>query len=472
MNKLFLRIIIVVVVIILLLVVAKQVGWIGKQEGTRVTSEKVVRRNITEVVTASGKIYPEKEVKISPDISGEVVELGVSQEGDSVHKGQELAKIYADIYTTQRDQAAAQMDQQQAMVSNIKETLPGLKMTMDNDKKALDREQQLLDQKVVSRSEFETAQSTYLTAQANYQAALQNVQGNIAGVASAKANLNIAAKNLSRTTVVSPIDGVVSLLSIKKGERVVGNSMMAGTEMMRVADMSKIEAIVDVGENDIPKVQLGDTALITVDAYNNRKFRGIVTQIASSTTATSSSTTTASTNDVTNYKVHIRLSPDSYKDLIDPRRPRHFPFRPGMSATADIQTSTHSNVLSIPINAVAIREKNTDNAIVGNTEATDNSGNSNSGNSNSGDNNDDSKGDTRSTGDLDIVAFIIMPGDTVKKVKVHTDIQDINYIEIKDGLKEGDQVVTGPYSLVSKTMKSGMPIKVVPKDKLFEGGKN
>ncbi|HUB59362.1 MAG TPA: efflux RND transporter periplasmic adaptor subunit [Puia sp.] len=467
MNKIFLRIIIVVVVIIVALVVAKQAGWIGRQEGTKVTAEKVIRRNITEIVTASGKIYPEKEVKISPDISGEVVELGVSQEGDSVHKGQELAKIYADIYTNQRNQAAAQMDQQEAMVSNIKETLPGLKMTMENDKKALDREQQLLDQKVVSRSEFETAQSTYLTAQANYQAALQNVQGNIAGVASARANLDIAAKNLSRTTVVSPIDGVVSLLSIKKGERVVGNSMMAGTEMMRVADMSKIEAIVDVGENDIPKVQLGDSALIEVDAYNNRKFRGIVTQIASSVTTTSGSTTTVSTNDVTNYKVHIRLSPDSYKDLIDPRRPRHFPFRPGMSASADIQTRTHDSVLSIPINAVATREKNTDNAVIGNTEASDNSDNGDN-----GDNSDNSDNTRSGGGDLDEVVFVVMPGDTVRKVKVHTDIQDINYIEIKDGLKEGDQVVTGPYSVVSKTMKSGVRIKVVPKDKLFEGDKN
>jgi HlyD family secretion protein len=385
-----------------------------------------------------------------------------------VHKGQELAKIYADIYTTQRDQAAAQMDQQQAMVSNIRETLPGLKATMDADKRSLDREKQLVDQKVVSQSEYETAQATYLTAQANYQAALQNVQGNIAGVASAKANLNIAAKNLSRTTVVSPIDGVVSLLSIKKGERVVGNSMMAGTEMMRVADMTKIEAIVDVGENDIPKVQLGDTALIQVDAYNNRKFRGIVTQIASSVTTTSGSTTTVSTNDVTNYKVHIRLSPDSYKDLIDPKHSRHFPFRPGMSASADIQTRTHVNVLSIPINAVATREKGTDNAVVGSTESTDNSDNGdNNGNS------DDNKSDTHSAGgDLDEVAFIVMPGDSVRKVKVQTDIQDINYIEVKDGLKEGDQVVTGPYSVVSKTMKSGVRIKVVPKDKLFEGNKN
>lgn len=468
MNKLFLRILILVVIVVVALMVAKGAGWIGKTEGTKVTAEKVTRRNITEIVTASGKIYPEKEVKISPDISGEVVELGVVQEGDSVHKGQELAKIYADIYTTQRDQAAAQMDQQEAMVSNVKETLPGLKATMDADKRALDREQQLLDQKVVSRSEYETAQAAYLTAQANYQAALQSVNGNIAAVASAKANLSIAAKNLGRTTVVSPIDGVVSLLSIKKGERVVGNSMMAGTEMMRVADMSKIEAIVDVGENDIPKVQLGDTALIEVDAYNNRKFRGIVTQIASSvTTASGTSTTTVSTNDVTNYKVHIRLSPDSYKDLIDPRRPRHFPFRPGMSASADIQTRTNNNVLSIPINAVATREKGTDNAVVGSSESTDNSDN--------GNNNDnaDNKADTRSSnGDLDEVAFLVMAGDTVKKVKVHTGIQDINYIEIKDGLKEGDQIVTGPYSVVSKTLKNGFRIKVVPKDKVFEGNKN
>src|SRR5580698_10351935 len=292
MNKLFIRIIIAVVIIIVFLVIAKSSGWIGKPEGIKVTAEKVIRRNITEVVTASGKIYPEKEVKISPDISGEVVELGVTQEGDSVHKGQELAKIYADIYTTQRDQAAAQMNQQQAMVSNIRETLPGLKANMQTDKRALDREKQLLDQKVVSVSEYETAQATYLTAQANYQAALQNVQGNIAGVASAKANLSIAAKNLSRTTVVSPIDGVVSLLSIKKGERVVGNSMMAGTEMMRVADMSAIEAIVEVGENDIPKVQLGDSVSIEVDAYNNRKFKGYVTQIASSVTAATASSST------------------------------------------------------------------------------------------------------------------------------------------------------------------------------------
>jgi HlyD family secretion protein len=457
MKKTLLIIIISVVVLVLILVAVK--GF-GKKDGTKVSSEKVIKRNITEIVTASGKVYPEKEVKISPDISGEVVDLKVTQEGDSVHKGQELARIYADVYTMQRDQAAAQMGQQEALVSNMAEQLPGLKVSMETAKKTYDRQKQLLDQKVISLAEFETAESSFRTAQANYLAALETVRGNKAGVASAKANLTIAAKNLSRTTVVSPIDGVVSLLSIKKGERVVGNSMMAGTEMMRVADMSRIETIVDVGENDIPKVHLGDSALITVDAYNNRKFRGVVTQIASSvTTAAGTSTTTVSTNDVTNYKVHIRLSPDGYKDLIDPAHPKNFPFRPGMSASADIQTRTHTNVLSLPINAVAVREKNTDNAVLSNS-----------------DDNADNKGDAArpviaGSGDLDEVVFLVQPGDTVRKVKVRTDIQDINYIEVLDGVKEGDEVVTGPYSVVSKTMKGGQRVKIVPKDKLFEAKK-
>ena len=461
MNKSTLRILLVVGLLVIVIVVLAKTGAFGKDEGTKVSTEKVTRRSITEIVTASGKVYPEKEVKISPDVSGEVVELGVQQEGDSVHKGQMLARVYADILTNQRDQAAAQVNQQQAMVSNIQEQLPGLKTAMETAKRALDREAQLRKDSVVSASEYETAENTYRTAQANYMAALQTVRGNEAGASSAKYNLDVAAKNLSRTTVVSPIEGVVSLLSIKKGERVVGNSMMAGTEMMRVADMSRIETIVDVGENDIPKVQLGDSAVISVDAYNNRKFRGIVTQIASSvSTASGTSTTTVSTNDVTNYKVHIRLSPDSYKDLFDPRNPRHFPFRPGMSASADIQTRTHVNVLAVPINSVAVREKNTDNAVLANTD--DNSGG------------DAKTADVSSAAgsDLDEVVFVAEKSDTVRKVKVRTDIQDINYIEVVDGLKEGDEVVTGPYSVISKSMKSGQRIKVVPKDKLFTEKKN
>ena len=461
MNKQLLRVIIIIVAVVLLIVVLKAAGAFGKDTGVKVTAEKVVRRNITEIVPASGKIYPEKEVKISPDVSGEVVELGVTQEGDSVHRGQVLVRVYADILTNQRDQAAAQVSQQQAAVSNMEEQLPGLKASMETAKKTLDRTKQLLDEKVVSISEYETAENTFRTSQASYMAALQTVRGNAAGAASARYNLDVAAKNLTRSTVVSPIEGVVSLLSIKKGERVVGNSMMAGTEMMRVADMSKIEAIVDVGENDIPKVHLGDTAQVSVDAYSNRKFRGIVTQIASSVTnAAGVATTTVSTNDVTNYKVHIRLSPDSYKDLIDPNRPRSFPFRPGMSATADIQTNTHASVLAVPINSVAVREKNTDNAVLGNS---DESGN---------DNKNEARVSTANSQDLDEVVFLHQPGDTVRKVKVRTDIQDINYIEVVDGVKEGDEVVTGPYSVISRTLKGGTRVKVVPKEQLFEAKKN
>jgi len=466
MNKKLLWVIVSLVVVIVLLVVLKKAGVFGKDEGIKVSSEKVIKRTITEIVTASGKIYPEVEVKISPDISGEVVELTV-QEGDSVKKGQELAKIYADIYTTQRDQAAAQLNQQQAVASNSSAQLPGLKAALDQAKKNYDREKQLLNDKVISQSEFDQAESSYLSAQANYNAAEQSIIGNQAGAVSAKANLSIAAKNLSRTTVAAPMNGVISSLSIKKGERVVGNSMMAGTEMMRVADMSRIEAIVDVGENDIPKVHLGDSAIIEVDAYNNRKFRGIVTQIASSVASTSTSTSTVSSNDVTNYKVHVRLSPDSYKDLYDSKRPKNFPFRPGMTASADIQTNTHFNVISVPINSVTTRDRNSNNTTDNSKKQADNK------NGDNPDNSDDNSTTVKAaSSDLDEVVFLLQADGTVKKAKVKTGIQDINNIEILDGLKEGDTVITGPYSTVSKILKDGTKVQVVAKDKLFEAKKD
>jgi HlyD family secretion protein len=456
MNKKLVWIIVSLLVIILLLVILKKAGVIGKEEGIKVSVEKVSKHNITEIVTASGKIYPEIEVKMSSDISGEIVELNVA-EGDSVRKGQQLAKIYADIYSNQRNQAAAQVNQQEAMVENSNAQLPGLKATLDAAEAQYNRQKTLLDQKVISLSEFETATTNLRTAQANYNSALQNVHSNMAAVASAKANLAIQAENVSRTTMVSPLNGVISLLSVKKGERVVGNSMMAGTEMMRVADMNKIEAIVDVGENDIPKVHLGDSAIIEVDAFNNRKFKGVVTQIASSIVSTAASTTT-STNDVTNYKVHIRLDPASYKDLMDAKKPRSLIFRPGMTASADIQTKTHLDVLTVPINAVTTREK------TAGSQAADKDKKPVT----------DEFGDTKttvSTGDLDEVVFLLQADKSVKQVSVKTDIQDINNIEIVGGLKLGDEVVTGPYGTVSKVLNNGSKVTVVDKDKLFEAKK-
>ncbi|MEJ7767677.1 MAG: efflux RND transporter periplasmic adaptor subunit [Chitinophagaceae bacterium] len=454
MNKKLLWTIIGVVVLVVVLVVLKKTGALGKEEGTKVSAEKVARRTIIETVNASGKLFPEVEVKVSPDISGEIVEL-VVEEGDSVKRGQILAKIYADIYTTQRDQAAALVNQQQATVSNSSAQLEALKATMDQAKRVFDRQKQLMDEKVISRSEFEQSESSFLTSQANYNATIQAIRGNQAGVSSAQANLSKANKDLSRTAVLAPMNGVISLLNVKKGERVVGNSMMAGTEMMRVADMNLIEVIVDVGENDIPKVHFGDSAVVEIDAYNNRKFKGLVTKIASSNSTASQVTSTA--NDVTNYKVHIRLIRDSYKDLFEAGTKKNFPFRPGMSASADIQTKRHENALSVPINSVTTREKNSDKAV-------DNSKEINIQTSNA-----EPENEAKAVSpDLDEVAFILDKDNKVKKINVRTDIQDINYIEILSGLKEGDQVVTGPYSTVNKILKDGMKVTVVDKEKLFE----
>jgi HlyD family secretion protein len=456
MNKKLIWIIVSLVVIILVLVILKKNGVIGKEEGIKVSVEKVGKHDITETVTASGKIYPETEVKMSSDISGEIVELPV-EEGDSVKKGQLLARIYADIYSNQRNQAVAQVNQQEAMVENSNAQIPGLKATMDAAQTQYDRQKTLLAQKVISQSEFETATTGLRTAQANYNAALQNVHSNMAAVSSAKANLAIQAANVSKTTITSPISGVVSLLSVKKGERVAGNQFAAGTEIMRVADMSKIEAVVDVGENDITKVHLGDSAIVEVDAYNNRKFRGIVTQIASSIVASAASSSSSTTNDVTNYKVHIRLDPASYKDLTDNKRPKGLVFRPGMTASADIQTKTHKDVLSVPINSVTTREKSGSQAATNDKKPVD-------------DNNGDAKTVT-STGDLDEVVFLLQPDKSVKQVSVKTDIQDINNIEIVNGLKAGEEVVTGPYGTVSKILNNGTKVTVVDKDKLFEAKK-
>jgi HlyD family secretion protein len=460
MSKKWIWIIVGLVVLIIALMGLKKAGVLGKEEGTNVSIEKVIRKNITEVVTASGKVYPEIEVKISPDISGEIVELYV-QEGDSVKRGQVMAKIYADIYTTQRDQAAAVVNQQQAQVDNASANLEAAKARMEQAERQFNRQKQLYDEKVISKLEFEQAENTHQTAKADYNAAVQTIRSGQAGVQSAEASLQRANKDLSRTSVLAPMNGVVSMLVVKKGERVVGNSMMAGTEMMRVADMRVIEVRVDVGENDIPKVKIGDSAVIEVDAYTNRKFKGVVTQIASTNRGVGGTATTAST-DVTNYEVRIRLDPESFRDLLDPARPKRFPFRPGMSASADIQTKTHANVISVPINAVTTRDKSdTGKAAAKGAPKPAASGDNQNQNASESD-------QPRVITDLDEVVFVLQKDGTVKRKKVKTDIQDISNIEVTEGISEGDEVVTGPYTVVSKLLRDGMKVKVVPKEQLFE----
>jgi HlyD family secretion protein len=451
--------------LVVTLIVLSKVGAFGKEEGTKVTAEKAQKRNITEVVNASGKVYPEIEVKVSPDISGEITELTV-QEGDTVKKGQILARIYADAYNIQRSQAAsgvaqsqAQVGVQQAQVSNSQAALGALQAQQEQAERTYNMQKQLYNDKVISASEFNVSDANYKTAKANYNAAVQSINGVKAGVQSARANVQTAQASLQkantdlgRTAIVAPMDGVVSLLNVKKGEKVAGNSFNVGTEMLRIADMDKIEIRVDVGENDVPKVKLGDSAIVSVDAYSERKFKGLVTQIASSNNGASNQLASA-TSDVTQYKVYIRIIKESYADLLGKGS---FPFRPGMSANADIQTNTHANVISVPINAVTTRDKNDSTS----TKA-----------DKSKEKTDDEEtvvASSNSNDDIEVVVFVKDKDNKVKKVGVKTGIQDINNIEITNGLKEGEEVITGPYDVVSKTLKKGTQVKVVDKKELFD----
>jgi HlyD family secretion protein len=431
-------------------------GGIGRSISSRDKDEKVVveaavKRTIVETVNASGKVYPEVEVKISPDISGEITELNV-EEGDSVRKGQVLARIYADIYALQRDEAASRVNQTAANVENSKAAQDALRATLRQAQLTYDRNKKLVEEKVISRAEFEQTETALRSAQANLNAAEQSIRGLQASVQGTQVSLNRANKDLSRTTLVAPMDGVVSSLKVKKGERVAGNSFNVGTEMMTVADMAVLEVRVDVGENDIVKISIGDSADVEVDAYNNRKFKGVVTKIASSTKGGAA---LAASNDVTNYEVRIRLDKSSYEDLA--KLP--FPFRPGMNATADIRTKVVQNVLAVPITAVNARVKGSDMSMADKQKE-----------------NKEAKGEQESVSadaiaasdELEEVVFVLQKDGTVKKAVVRSGVQDINYIEILSGLKEGDQVVTAPYAAISKTLKDGLKVKPVKKEELYE----
>lgn len=439
----------------LVLLVVGLLVWVGirmssKNDGDeKVAVGKAVNRTIIESVNASGKVYPEVEVKISPDISGEITELNV-EEGDSVVKGQVLARIYADIYALQRDEASSRVQQSSASVKNSQEAIEGLRANLEQAELTYNRNKKLYDDKVISKAELEQYETTVRSTRANLRAAEQNLRALQAGVQGTQVGLSRANKDLGRTTLTAPMSGVISSLKVKKGERVAGNSFNIGTEMMTVADMSVIEVRVDVGENDIVKIHIGDSSDVEVDAYSKRKFKGVVTKIASSTKSASALT---SANDVTNYEVRIRLDKSSYQDLLGQK----FAFRPGMNASADIKTRRVENVLAVPIAAVTARLKGGDETLADKKkEQTEAKGM-------------DQNADVEMTGtDLEEVVFVIQPDGTVKKVVVTTGVQDINYIQVLTGLKGNEEVVVAPFASLSKTLKDGKKVTVVTKEKLFE----
>ncbi|WP_214072718.1 efflux RND transporter periplasmic adaptor subunit [Mucilaginibacter sp. dw_454] len=439
MGKTTKYILIAVGALVVLLLIGKVTGIIGKSDNTQVATEKADVREINETVSASGKIKPHVEVKISPEVSGEVVELPI-KEGDVVKKGQLICKIRPDVLQSGYDRAVASYNTQKASVGNSAQMLKQAEATFNNQASTYKRSKELFDNKVLTASEFDNAKASYENAKAGLEAAKQNVIGSRYGLAQSSASVKEAQDNLYKTTIYSPVDGVVSKLSIEKGERVLGTAQFAGTEIMTISDLSQMDVNVDVNENDINRIVLGDSSKIEVDAFLGKKFNGVVTEIGSSANVVG---TTA--DQVTNFTVKVRIDPKSYVALLNKTAANPSPFRPGLTATVDIKTN-NSKGLAVPIQAVTTRDekKNT-----------------------TGTKKDDSNTKTASTAPAKEYVFVYNAG-KVKQVEVTTGIQDDMYIRILTGLKAGDEVVAAPYPAISKTLKDGSLVDKVDKSKLFD----
>jgi len=414
-NKILKILVPAAVILIIFAIVGKKAGWFGKAVTVKVSVENAEVRSITETITANGKIQPEKEVKISPDVSGEIVEMKV-MEGDRVEKGQLLCRIKPDTYISQRDRSLA-------AISSAKARLSQTEAQFIQAELGYNRNKQLFAEQTISKSEFEQADASYKVAKAEVDAARYSV-------VSAEASLKEANEMLTKTSIYAPMSGTISMLLVELGERVAGTNLMAGTDMMRVADLSRMEAQVQVNENDIVRVKTGDTAVISVDAYLDQKFKGIVTEIANS-----AKTTGVSADQVTNFDVKILVIPDSYKNLAMEGNPH--PLRPGMSATVDIQTVTRKEILGVPIQSVTTRT--------------------------------DSINASTNASDEDIRTLVFTTDGTYAFAKdVKTGIQDNSYIEIISGLNKGDQVITAPFSAISKKLSDSTLIQIVKKEELFK----
>jgi HlyD family secretion protein len=441
-KKLLITLGILAVVLVVVLAIGKKQGWFGNEGFLKVAVAKGVEREIVEIITANGKIQPETEVAISPDVSGEIVDL-VINEGDEVVKGQYLLKIKPEAYEMARNRS-------EASLNNAKARLKQAESQLEMASFDFQRNKLLYEQETISEAEFQQSQTTYNSALAEKEAAEFSVQ-------SAQASLNEANESLTKTSIYAPMSGTVSMLLVELGERVVGTSMMAGTEMLRIADLNRMEVEVEVNENDIVRVALRDTALIEVDAYPDTRFKGVVSEIP-----VSANIAGVTTDQVTNFNVKIRVLPESYADKI--RDDNLYPLRPGMSATADIQTNRKTGVFSIPIQAVTTRMDTTGTELQPGVE-------------------DQTTGQVSSDGSVSsstetvitetsdepmVIVFAISEGKAWLK-RVKTGIQDNSYIEILEGLDPDDEVVIAPYSAISRQLRNEMNVEVVPEEELFSG---
>jgi len=446
--------IIIAVVVVIGIVIGLAIKKGQNSKSVKVATEKVVARKIVETVAANGKIQPAKDVKISPYISGEVVELFV-KEGEFVKKGQPLAKIDPEIYISAYEKTEAALNTAQANEANSKARLVQSESQFNKATLDFERTKTLFEKDVVSQADFDAAKSAFEVAKADVTAAKESYKSSQFQVSSAKASLRESRENLDRTTIFAPNDGTVSSLNVQVGERVTGASTFsAGTEIMRIANLDVLEVNVEVNENDIVRVSMMDTAIIEVDAYLNRKFKGLVTEIA-----TSANTTGVSADQVTNFDVKIKMLKSSYEDLIKPEKYISSPFRPGMSATVEIETETAMNILTVPIQCVTTRADSSGRvkSVLEKREEA------------KGKDSDNEKSNIKT----EVVEYVFLfVDDHAKLQKVTTGIQDNTYIEILTGLKEGDEVITAPYRAVSKTLKNDDPVEKVPMDELFKSDDN
>lgn len=413
-NKILRILIIVVVILVVFAVIGKKAGWFGKAVMVKVAVEYAERRNITETITANGRIQPEKEVKITPDVSGEIVELNV-REGDYVEAGKLLLRIKPDVYISQRDRTVAAL-------SSAKARLAQVEAQYKQSELSFNRIKQLYEEEAISESEFEQAEASYNVAKAEVDAARFSIT-------SAEASLKEANENLVKTSIYAPMTGTVSMLLVELGERVAGTNLMAGTEILRIADLTRMEAQVEVNENDIVRVSLGDTAIIEVDAYLDEKFRGVVTEIANS-----AQTTGVSADQITNFDVKILVLQESYEHLAGDGKN---PFRPGMSTTVDIETESRKDILTVPIQSVTTR--------VDTTKTTT----------------------TASEEEIRTLVFTT-DGEYALARDVKTGIQDNSYIEIMSGIEDSVRIISAPFSAISKKLSDSTLVEIVQREDLYE----
>jgi len=434
-NKIIWILLILVVLVIVFAVVGKQSGLIGGEKTIKVEFAEAGRNTIIEKVTASGVVQPVIEIAISPDVAGEIIELNV-EEGDDVVEGMILVKIRPDNLQSALDRSKANLNQQLANLASSKASMFRSDAQLKQSELAFNRAEQLKKENVISDADYETAKANFEVSKYNLDAAVQSVRAAEFIIKSSEATVAEAEENVRLTTVRAPSTGTISKLNVEQGERVVGTQQQAGTEMMRLADLNKMEVQVDVNENDIIRVNVGDTAIIDVDSYTSmdKQFTGVVTSIANTANPKSSA------DAVTEFKVEIRILNESFSDLLSEIKGQS-PFRPGMTASVEIITTTKANILTVPLASVTTRNPKLDKRVFG------------------GDDDGGLQVTSTSTrpeekADIKEVVFI-NDGGTAKMVEVETGISDYDNIEILSGLKEGDQVISGPFFVVSKRLKSG-----------------